>query len=140
MCCILRNMDVAQTIFLWFPLVFMAVLVLALHKWPPKSTNMSYGYRTKRSQSSVKAWDYAQKRCFELMTTWTTWMVAWTAWAWIFEDAERGILITNGLMTLGVCLPLYFVEMELKKGEPYTPKGGVNMLAAMCSALLVFVL
>ena len=30
--------------------------------------------------------------------------------------------------------------LELKKGEPYTPKGGVNMLAAICSALLVFVL
>lgn len=34
-----------------------------LEKNPPKDINDFYGYRTKRSRKSQKAWDYAQVKC-----------------------------------------------------------------------------
>ncbi len=34
-----------------------------LKKYPPTSINKSYGYRTKRSMSSIDAWNFAQENC-----------------------------------------------------------------------------
>ena len=34
------------------------------------------------------------------------------------------------LLTVGVCLPLFFVERELKAGAPYAPSGGVHFLGS----------
>ena len=110
----------------FFPALFMAGLSYALYRWPPNAINKSYGYRTPRSMATQMAWDHAQPRSIQLMRHWTWWMLAWTpivGWRW---GLEPGILILSGLMIIGVILPLYYVERELKDGEPYEAKGGVN--------------
>ena len=97
-----------------FPAGFMVGLVVAMRIWPPNSVNRMYGYRTRRSMASQEAWDYAQPRSIELMRQWTVWMVVWTPlvlWRWRLEDAT---LILCGLMTVGVLMPLWYVERELK--------------------------
>lgn len=108
-----------------FPAGFMVGLVVAMRVWPPNSVNRMYGYRTRRSMASQEAWDYAQPRSIELMRQWTVWMVVWTPlvlWRWRLEDAT---LILCGLMTVGVLLPVWFVERELKT-NPYQPSGHLN--------------
>lgn len=58
---------------LWFQ-IFMAIMMLLIpvtmllfgHLWkkaPPNKINSAYGYRTKRSMSSRRAWAYAHEVC-----------------------------------------------------------------------------
>ena len=64
--------------------------------------------------ASQEAWDYAQPRSTELIRQWAIWMVVWTPlviWRW---GLDGSVLITNGLMTAGILLPLWYVERELK--------------------------
>ena len=108
-----------------FPAVFMVGLVWVMRVWPPNSVNRRYGYLTRRSMASQEAWDYAQPRSIELMRQWTVWMVVLTPlvlWRWRLEDAT---LILCGLMTVGVFLPVWFVERELKT-NPHQPSGHLN--------------
>ena len=130
-------MDPAMIVFLWLPLVIMGLIVLMLNQWPPHAANMLYGYRTRRSMASVEAWNHAQDRCFALMKDWTWWMTLWTPLIWWRWGEDPGVLIMHGLLTVGVCLPLFFVERELKAGSPYKPSGGVHFLASMFT-LVVF--
>lgn len=130
-------MDVVSLILIWFPAVFMVVLVGVLHRFPPHASNMAYGYRTRRSMASTEAWDHAQSRTFVLMRDWTIWMVIWTPlaqWRW---GGDSAILVTSGLLTLGVLLPLFFVERELKQGAPFSAQGSVHGTALLCCFLLL---
>lgn len=46
-----------------------AVMLFIGYRWrikPPNKINSIYGYRTKRSMSSKKAWDFAQLHCSKL--------------------------------------------------------------------------
>ena len=45
--------------------------------------------------------------------------------------------MTCMLMTLGVLLPLFYVERELKKSMPYASRGGVHGIAAMVSLVML---
>jgi hypothetical protein len=122
----LAFMDPVHVVLFFFPLLFLVGLSLALHRWPPKAINPTYGYRTRRSMATQEAWDYAQPRSIDLITHWTWWMVLWTplvGWRW---GLESGILILSGLMTAGVILPLCYVERELKRGKPFAADGGVH--------------
>ena len=130
-------MDVVSLFLLWFPAVFMVGLTGVLHRFPPRAANMTYGYRTRRSMASTEAWDHAQHRAFALTRDWTVWMVLWTPmaqWRW---GGEGGILVMSGLLTLGVLLPLFFVERELKQGPPFKAQGGVHGTALVCCFLLL---
>ena len=94
---------------------------------------MTYGYRTRRA--APQAWDHLI-RSFQVMKDWLIWMVLWTPLAqWRWE--ESAILVTSGLLTLGVLLPLVLVERELKLEPPYTAQGGVHGTALVCCFLLL---
>ena len=130
-------MDVVHVFLHCFPALFMVCLSWVLRRWPPSEFNQAYGYRTRRSLESPEAWTYAQRRSTELMRRWTWWMAIWTplvGWRW---GIESGILITHGLMTFGVLLPLFCVERELKAGFPYTENGGVSVWAWGFTAFLL---
>lgn len=108
-----------------FPAAFMVALIAALTKWPPNSVNRTYGYRTRRSMASQEAWDYAQPRSTALIRQWTIWMMVWTPlviWRW---GLDASVLITNGLMTVGVLVPLWYVERELKH-PPFHASGSLH--------------
>lgn len=123
----LAPMDGMLVFLFLFPAFFMVGLSLVLWKWPPNSVNQLYGYRTKRSMASQEAWDYAQVRSVELMRHWTYWMVIWTplvAWRW---GLDPGILVGHMLMTVGVLVPFFYVERELKAGEPHQARGGIRV-------------
>ena len=109
-------MNVDQIVLLWLPAVFMVLLAGALHLWPPSTINGLYGYRTRRSMSSPEAWNHAQSRSNSLIIEWTGYMVFWTVILSWTGRGEEAILTASGLMTLGVLLPLIFIEKELKQG------------------------
>ena len=127
----------AMIFFLWLPLGIMVLVVWMLHQWPPHAANKLYGYRTPRSMASVEAWNHAQDRCFSLMKDWTWWMALWTPLIWWRWGIDSGVRIMHGLLTVGVCLPLFFVERELRSGAPYAPSGGVHFLGAMFTLAVV---
>lgn len=130
-------MDVVSLILLWVPAVFMLGLTTILRRFPPHSSNMTYGYRTRRSMASAEAWSHAQVRAFQLTRDWTIGIVLWTPLAHWIWGGESAILVMSGLLTLGVMLPLFFVERELKQGPPYTAQGGVYGTALACCFLLL---
>ena len=105
-----------------FPTVFLVVLVAIMKRWPPNSVNRTYGYRTRRSMASQESWEYAQPRSIELLRQWAVWMVVWTPlviWRW---GLDASVLIMNGLMTIGVILPLWYIERELNQ-PPFRASG-----------------
>ena len=58
---------------------------------------------------------------FALTRDWTVWMVLWTPmahWRW----GVRALFSSCQALTLGVLLPLFFVERELKLGPPLQPR------------------
>ena len=133
----LVSMNVAMVFFLWLPLTIMVLVVWMLHQWPPHAANMLYGYRTPRSMASVEAWNHAQDRCFELMKGWTWWMACWTPLIWWRWGSDTGVMIMHGLLTVGVCLPLFFVERELRLGAPFSRQGGIHLLAGVFTLMVL---
>ena len=133
----LACMNVYQIVLLWLPAVFMVLLAGALHVWPPSNINGLYGYRTRRSMSSPEAWNHAQSRSNSLIIQWTGYMVLWAAiLSWIGRG-EEAVLTASGLMTLGVLLPLIFIEQELKQGPPYSSMRSTHPIAIVCTTLLL---
>jgi len=116
----------------------MVGLTWALKRWPPNAINQAYGYRTRRSMANQESWDHAQRRSTSLIKHWTLWMVCWTpcvGWRW---GIGNGVLIASGLMTLGVLLPLFFVERELRLGPPYKAQGSLALWTWGLTTCFVF--
>ena len=133
----LACMNVDQIVLLWLPAVFMVLLAGALHLWPPSTINGLYGYRTRRSMSSPEAWNHAQSRSNSLIIEWTGYMVLWTVILSWTGRGEEAVLTASGLMTLGVLLPLIFIEQELKQGPPYPSTRSTHSIAIACTILLL---
>ncbi len=83
--------------------VFMFVCVLLLpaamlflgYRWqqkPPRSINIVFGYRTRRSMSSKQAWDYAHQYCGK----------TWIKCGWISVAFAAFSMIVLGIVTLDV--------------------------------------
>lgn len=97
-----------------FTMIFMGKV---LERNPPKEINDFYGYRTKRSKKSQKAWDYAQVKCGN------TWFKLGVGLGIIsivlnlFIPTKIEILSVIN-MIIGVCaliLTIPYVENKLKK-------------------------
>lgn len=87
--------------------------------------------------ASQEAWDYAQPRSTELIRQWAVWMVVWTPlviWRW---GLDASVLITNGLLTVGVILPLWYVERELGH-QPFRASGSLHRFGWSLTAFIVF--
>lgn len=88
-----------------------------LEKNPPKDINDFYGYRTKRSRKSQKAWDYAQVKCGN------TWFKVGIGLVIIAIALNLSIPIKIEIlsivnMVIGLCaliLTIPYVENKLKK-------------------------
>lgn len=62
-------METTHQIFFIFSVIgfFIAFLSFLLYKFPPENINSFYGYRSSRSLSSQKKWDFAQKYSNKIM-------------------------------------------------------------------------
>ncbi|WP_339608296.1 SdpI family protein [uncultured Roseivirga sp.] len=95
-----------------FSVILPAVLMkLVVTEYP----NTLVGYRTPASLRSKEAWDFAQVYSANLML-WSSGITLLTQVTtyFIFPD-ETSILITSGVLVVGIAIMMIMTELELKK-------------------------
>lgn len=102
-------------LFIYLALAPLLTLISVIfYRFPPKSINSMYGYRSKRSMASEKAWDFANELSCRLMLWGCIVLNLVQAIAFIFFDVETAALITVAIMVLGLLLIFPIVESRLK--------------------------
>lgn len=96
-------------------LVFIiAAIVLIIY--PPKKINALYGYRTKTSMKSQRAWEFAQQYSAKKMIFWGIILVAFSLLGLLFSLNETvEFIIGLVAMCIGIGIPIYQTEKELKR-------------------------
>ncbi|MFY7862055.1 MAG: SdpI family protein [Chitinophagales bacterium] len=89
-------------------------------KYPPKSINSLYGYRTARSLKSQKNWDFAQSMSAQMMMEFAYYLgssliaISMTA-KYLGFPFESIIPLQLVLMVIGLRIMLYLCEKKLEK-------------------------
>jgi uncharacterized membrane protein len=88
-------------------------------KFPPKSINHLYGYRTPLSMQSQKHWDYAQGIAAKKMIFLGLLLVGFAFISLLFEISEVVSILLPLILIISVSLYLFMsVERALKKKFP----------------------
>jgi uncharacterized membrane protein len=96
-------------------LVFIIAAVVMI-QYPPKKINTFYGYRTKSSMQSKKAWDFAQQYSAKKMLLWGIIIIAFSILSLLFNFGETVEFIAGMIaMSIGIGVPIYQTEKELKR-------------------------
>lgn len=86
------------------------------YKFPPKSINAFYGYRTNKSMRNQKSWDFAQLYSSKLMMKLGLMLILMGAIGLIYTPTETtGAFIAIGLLIATVVTLALKVENKLKK-------------------------
>ena len=97
--------------------LMMIILGYLFYRHPPKTINYILGYRTRRSMSSQKNWNFANKRMGQL----------WFKWGWVLLilvlltrlllpiESETLVQINMYIGLIFMLAPIIIVEKELKK-------------------------
>lgn len=111
----------AEKVILWIcsmlvPITLITVGLLFM-KYPIKSINVACGYRTKRSMSSQKAWDYANLKMGKVYFIVGLILAVVTAVLNLIfsQKPDIGLYISGGLSVLCCFSPVFFIEPALKK-------------------------
>lgn len=87
-----------------------------LKKYPPKSINWFYGYRTRRAMKGQDQWDFAQKLAGrEMLRSGLLLTVLGIAGAWLPLSDEAAVAVALVPVVIFAFLPVVRVETELKK-------------------------
>ena len=106
---------------LLFTLPFACGLIFALvgfltRKFPPKSINNLYGYRTPNSMKSQKHWDFAQETASKAMIELGFLLTACSVFGIIYSPRQSvAVAIGITLLVLFVVLLFYRVERAISK-------------------------
>ncbi|MBC7640758.1 MAG: SdpI family protein [Flavobacterium sp.] len=103
---------------LMFGIVFFLLGIIIL-KFPPKTINEMYGYRTKNSMSSIEKWNFAQKHSSKLIIKLGLFQIFFSCLG-IFFDHTVSVHISVGIISaLLTCVILFYVtEKKLKLEFP----------------------
>lgn len=110
-------MDKLLYLHLFFGPLFLVIAFLFRH-YPPKTINALYGYRTGSSMKSQERWDFANQRSSELMFRLALLMLLVEAITLYFFRPETSLLLTSGVLILGVFGIIASTEIQLKKRFP----------------------
>ncbi|MGL5615003.1 MAG: SdpI family protein [Sarcina sp.] len=105
------------------PLVFVFLIAGFFMKFkPPKNINGFIGYRTVRSKKNKDSWNYANRRCGEIMLQLGLLSTVLILTSTLFAmDMNSGLQNIIGLVEMililivVVIIPIYLVEKELKE-------------------------
>ena len=87
-----------------------------LRKYPPKSINWFYGYRTRRAMKGQDQWDFAQKLAGrEMIRSGLLLAVLGIAGAWLPLSDEAAVAVALVPIIFFAFLPVVRVEAALKK-------------------------
>lgn len=91
--------------------LILAVAGFILHKFPPKTINSFYGYRTKRSMRDQKSWDFAQIYSSKLMMQFGLLYLIVGIIGFIYKPNE-GIVAITAIALLIVIVAIIIVKVE----------------------------
>ncbi|WP_420378399.1 SdpI family protein [Gilvibacter sp.] len=91
----------------------MILLAWLFYKYPPKTINSLYGYRTPNSMKSQAAWDFANRYSSLMMIKITMYSFALPFLCYLFYPHLNILITLVGHSTL-LILILFFTERELK--------------------------
>lgn len=103
---------------LLFGIVFLITGILTL-KYPPKTINDIYGYRTKNSISSIEKWNFSQRYSSILISKIGIFLIC-CSFVGIFFETSAHLHISVGIVSaVFTALFLYYMtENKLKKEFP----------------------
>lgn len=92
---------------------------LIMRRFPPKSINHLYGYRTPASMKSQKRWDYAQRySAIEMMKFSVLLMLTSLAGLWYHPDDAVATIIIVVFILMTAALLIVRVERAIRKKFP----------------------
>ena len=95
---------------------FFIIIGWVMLKFPPKSSNMTYGYRTKQSRSSVDKWNFSQPYSAIQFIKSGLIGCCLSMVALFFKISEGpGVAIGLGLVFILTAYPIYKTEKALKQ-------------------------
>ena len=90
-----------------------------LYKFPPKTINTLYGYRSKRSMRTQKSWDFAQLYSSKLMMQLGLLYVLVGSIGFIYKPSETiAAIIAIALLIVIAAIVIVKVERRLKNKFP----------------------
>ncbi|MFC2107065.1 SdpI family protein [Bacteroidota bacterium] len=100
--------------FVTAPVYIIAGLIMI--KFPPKTINNAYGYRTPRSVRSQQRWDFAQKYSSRQMIIWGfVMLIASLLSSYIHTKSGFDFLIGLAILVIFTAIPIALTEKQLKK-------------------------
>lgn len=89
---------------------------LIMFKYPPKTINSLYGYRTASSMKSQERWDFAQSYSAKKLIRWgLILMLAALTGCFYTLPGAFGVIVGLLLMIVYVAIPVLKTEKELRK-------------------------
>ena len=83
-------------------------------KYPPKTINHLYGYRTSKTMANQEIWDYANQIGAKMFLVLGTLLIAVTIICYFLFPKEI-IYVTLFSMLLGIGIGIFWCEMQLNK-------------------------
>lgn len=99
----------------------MIIFGLIWQKWPPKTINCIYGYRTKRSMKSQESWNFAHRYAGTIwLYSGVPLLIVSIVLLVIFRSDNKDelaitALIINGIQLVYIFLPIIPTEIALKE-------------------------
>jgi uncharacterized membrane protein len=89
-----------------------------LYRYPPKTINWWYGYRTAGSMKSQKRWDFSQHFAGKELMKSSGILALISIPCWFMKypmSEETGALVGTGIMILAALLPIYKTEKAIRQ-------------------------
>lgn len=103
---------------LLFGIVFLIFGIIIL-KFPPKTINEMYGYRTKNAMSSIKKWNFSQRYSSILISKIGIFLIFFSFLGIFFETSAVLHIFVGIVSAVFSAVILYFMtESQLKKQFP----------------------
>ena len=110
-----KILEITNPMLLGVGFIFMLMGII-MFKFPPKSINSLYGYRTASSMQSQTKWDFAQKYSAKIMAFigFGMLIISFTRTLLPFDNDQTAIFGV-AILLLSVIILLIIVEKKLKK-------------------------
>ncbi|MDR0791476.1 MAG: SdpI family protein [Methanomassiliicoccaceae archaeon] len=112
-------MDVLEIVYIFTVLsmgVIFTVLGWVLYKKPPSKINSVYGYRTPRSMSDQKLWDFSQRYSGKLMAYVGIISIVASLFVWMAFPITLTVFLVMTFFPVAAMLPVLLItESKMKK-------------------------
>lgn len=90
------------------------IIALLIKRFPPRKINAFYGYRTRRSMQSQKAWDEANAYSSRGLIVVAVCLSFIQLITYFLLGFETSFLVCSGVLVIGLFAMMFFTERHLK--------------------------